>query len=90
MLAGVSCVFESNTAGLIHCHGPQWRLPVQALTGGYPPLPSTHLSLQYSVLHSHWSRNVEARLSLVESFMMLLCQLSYAIKNQRGASKQRP
>ena len=25
-----------------------------------------------SVLHSHWSRNVEARLSLVESFIVML------------------
>ena len=40
-----------------------------------------------SVLHSHWSRNVEARLSLVETFIVLLRQLSYAIKNQLVASK---
>ena len=40
-----------------------------------------------SVLHSHWSRNVEARLSLVESFIVLLRQLSYAIKNQLGHPK---
>ena len=47
-------------------------------------------ALQYndiSLLHSHWSRNVEARLSLVKSFIMLLCQLSYAIKNQLKAPK---
>ena len=35
-----------------------------------------------SLVHSHWSKNVEARLSLVESFIVLLRQLSYAIKNQ--------
>ena len=29
--------------------------------------------LQVSLLHSHWSRNVEARLSLVESFPSDLC-----------------
>ena len=40
-----------------------------------------------SVLHSHWSRNVEARLSLVERFIVLLRQLSYAIKNQLGHPK---
>ena len=40
-----------------------------------------------SVVHSHWSRNVEARLSLVESFIVLLRQLSYAIKNQLGHPK---
>ena len=40
-----------------------------------------------SLVHSHWSRNVEARLSLVESFIVLLRQLSYAIKNQLGHPK---
>ena len=40
-----------------------------------------------SLVHSHWSRNVEAWLSLVESFIVLLCQLSYAIKNQLVAFK---
>ena len=44
-------------------------------------------TLRNSVLHSHWSRNVEARLSLVESFIVLLRQLSYAIKNQLGHPK---
>ena len=39
-----------------------------------------------SLVHSHWSRNVEARLSLVER-CWLLRQLSYAIKNQLVASK---
>ena len=43
--------------------------------------------LNISVLHSHWSRNVEARLSLVERIIVLLRQLSYAIKNQLVASK---
>ena len=42
---------------------------------------------QSSVLHSHWSRNVEAWLSLVERIIVLLRQLSYAIKNQLVASK---
>ena len=40
-----------------------------------------------SVVHSHWSRNVEARLSLVERSIVLLRQLSYAIKNQLGHLK---
>ena len=40
-----------------------------------------------SVVHSHWSRNVEAWLSLVESFIVLLRQLYYAIKNQLGHPK---
>ena len=35
-----------------------------------------------SVVHSHWSRNVEARLSLVERIIVMVRQLSYAIKNQ--------
>ena len=39
------------------------------------------------MVHSHWSRNVEAWLSLVERFIVLLRQLSYAIKNQLVASK---
>ena len=39
---------------------------------------------RHSVLHSHWSRSTEARLSLVESFIVLLRQLSYARKNQLG------
>ena len=34
-----------------------------------------------SVVHSHWSRNVEARLSLVERIIVLVRQLSYAIKD---------
>ena len=29
----------------------------------------------YAVVHSHWSRSNEARLSLVESFIVLLRQL---------------
>ena len=40
-----------------------------------------------SVVHSHWSRINEARLSLVESFIVLLASVSYAIKNQLVASK---
>ena len=45
------------------------------------------LSDQGSVVHSHWSMNVEARISLVESFIKLLRQLSYAIKNKLGHPK---
>ena len=37
-----------------------------------------------SKTNSHWWRNVEAWLSLVESFIVLLRQLSYAIKSQLG------
>ena len=44
-------------------------------------------SVNTSLVHSHWSRNVEAWLSLVESFIVMLRQLSYAIKNQLVASK---
>ena len=40
-----------------------------------------------SVLHSHWTRNVEAWLSLVERTIVLLRQLPHAIKNQLVASK---
>ena len=43
--------------------------------------------LRFSVVHSHWSRNVEALLSLVERFIVLLRQLYYTIKNQLVASK---
>ena len=39
------------------------------------------------MVQSHWSRNVEAVLSLVERFIVLLRQLSYAIKNQLGHPK---
>ena len=42
---------------------------------------------QCSVIHSHWSRNVQAWISLVESFIVLLHQLSYAIKKQLGHPK---
>ena len=42
--------------------------------------------LHPSVVHSHWSRIIEALLSLVE-IMVLLHQLSYAIKNQLKACK---
>ena len=38
-------------------------------------------------IHSHWSRNVEALLSLVRSFIVMLHQISNAIKNQLVASK---
>ena len=40
-----------------------------------------------SVLHYHWSSSNEPRLSLVESFKVLLRQVSYAIKNQLGHPK---
>ena len=42
-----------------------------------------------SLVPSHWSRNVEARLSLVERFIVMLRQLSYAIKNQRSKAPSR-
>ena len=41
-----------------------------------------HCLVQTSLVHSHWSRNVEAWLSLVERIIVLLRQLCYAIKNQ--------
>ena len=49
-------------------------------TLGLTPLTgvSPHLT---SVVHSHWYRSLEALLSLVE-IMVLLRQLSYAIKTQ--------
>ena len=37
--------------------------------------------------YSHWSSSNKARLSLVESFKVLLRQQSYAIKNQLGHPK---
>ena len=49
---------------------------------------SSPLCVQGSLVHSHWSRNVKARLSLVESFIVMLRQLSYAIKNQLVAYPQ--
>ena len=48
---------------------------------------ATWISIGSGVVHSDWSRNVEARLSLVERIIVLLRQLSYAIKNQLVASK---
>ena len=61
----------------------------QTKTGGQTKQPAGNpeSSQQTSLVHSHWSRNVEARLSLVESFIVLLRQLSYAIKNQLGHPK---
>ena len=56
---------------------------VEQLTGGEIVL--TQLSLVARVLHSHWSRIIEALLSLVD-IMMLLCQLSFAIKTQLNGS----
>ena len=41
------------------------------------------------MVHSHWSNNVKAWLSLVESFIVLLRQLSYAIKNQLVALERK-
>ena len=38
-------------------------------------------------LCSHWSSSYITALLLAESFRVLLCQLSYAIKNQLVASK---
>ena len=40
-----------------------------------------------SLVHSHWSSSNEARLSLVESFSVLVRQEYYAIKNQLGRPK---
>ena len=39
-----------------------------SVVSGYTKDQMSEFIIQYSVLHSHWSRNVEARLSLVESF----------------------
>ena len=50
-------------------------------------LHQAFLLFKISLVHSHWSRNVKAWLSLVESFIVLLRQLSYAIKNQLGHPK---
>ena len=47
------------------------------------------LSLSYRVLHSHWSRNVEAWLSLVESFRVLLAPALLCHK-EPAMSKQSP
>jgi len=41
--------------------------------------------LHTRVVHSHWSRIIQALLSLVD-IMVLLCQLSYAIKAQLKAA----
>ena len=49
---------------------------------------SSHLnkSVGFSVVHSHWSRVIEALLLLVD-IIVLLRQLSYAIKTQLKAPK---
>merc|ERR550539_2250146 len=52
-----------------------------------PGCVQTFWGHQVSLLHSHWSRSNEARLSLVERIIVLLCQLSYAIKNQLGPQR---
>ena len=44
--------------------------------------PVADCQVVFSLLHSDWSRNVEDGFSLVERFIVLLRQLSYAIKNQ--------
>ena len=48
---------------------------------------SLYLHSLSSLVHSHWSRIVEAWLSLVESYRVFLCQLSYVIKNKLVGSK---
>ena len=54
-------------------------------TGPHPALPAQFRpaagKIYFSVLHSHWSRSNEARLSLFESFRVL-GQQSYAIRNK--------
>ena len=50
-------------------------------------VPGARMLSDISLVHSHWSRNVEARLSLVERIIVMLRQLSYAIKNQLGHPK---
>ena len=42
----------------------------------------TYNQVSHVLYYSHWSSYNEARLSLVESFIMKLCQQHYAIKNQ--------
>ena len=51
----------------LHCGLGHHKLEVVKLL-----CEDSRMSLQVSVVHSHWSRNVEARLSLVESFRVLL------------------
>ena len=64
---------EGGLAGLTgESQGEEETDPTQPHEGGHGPPPA-------SVVHSHWSRNVEARLSLVESLIVLLLQLSYLV-----------
>ena len=49
--------------------------------------PGEDHELQASVLHSHWSRFNEARLSLVESFIVLLAPAVVCHKEPARASK---
>ena len=46
-----------------------------------------HYCLDIRLVHSHWSRNVEARLSLVESFKVLLALAVLCHKEPARASK---
>ena len=50
-------------------------------------LASFSLKTDISRLCSHWSSSYITALSLVESFTVMLRQLSYAIKNQLKASR---
>ena len=69
-------------------HGPFQEERRRGRCGGGGEDHQSHQELPgTSVLHSHWSSSNETCLSLVERFMMLICQLSYAIKNQLGHPK---
>ena len=48
-----------------------------------PATSLRHLrSVQASLGHSHWTRVIQTRLSLVETFIVLLRQLTCAVKNK--------
>ena len=62
--SGVSCVLSLHWQGLHHQPALHWRL------GGSTVSPLLLLQ-SFSLVHSHWSRNVKAWLSLFESFIEL-------------------
>ena len=70
-------IYSAITGAGVRADQPSYQQAVFSTTIG--PAPTR--------LGSHWSSSNEAWLSLVESFRVLLCQQSYALKNQLVAFK---
>ena len=84
-LAGTQCSCRLASPGRLA--RTVWRRLSCSRNDTHPRIQSdtpAHTSPQSSVVHSHWSRLHEARLSLVECCSV---SVSYAIKNQFVASK---